>query len=53
MKTITFYRNDFKEPTGECNFFEDLLFDLGIPKEIWNRIQSVELTISGFSTNDY
>ena len=42
MKTITFYRNDFKV-TAEANFFEDLLQSLGIPENTWDTIDEIEI----------
>jgi hypothetical protein len=44
MKNVTLYRRDFKK-TSEADFFEDVLQSLGIPQNIWEDIDHVELSV--------
>lgn len=46
MKTITLHRSDFRK-TAEADFFDDLLFDLGVPVEKRENIHSIEFTVTG------
>jgi hypothetical protein len=47
MKTITIYRDDFKK-SAEADFFEDLLSSLDIPKNIWDDVDHVELSVENW-----
>jgi len=52
-KHITLYRNDFRiNPDDGTLFFEDVLFDLNIIKELWDDIDSLEIGVGGVDIFD-
>ena len=55
MAYIILYRKDFRVNMDDnCSFFDDVLFDLNIIKEMWADIDSIEVGINGkFLLNIY
>jgi hypothetical protein len=48
MKTITLYRNDFKDHSGGISFFEDVLSDLGINESERNNIDIISFNVDNY-----
>ena len=53
MKTITIYRRDFKNHADDGeSLFDIVLEQLSIPKDKWENIEEVDLTVSDFDVSD-
>lgn len=54
IKELTLYRRDFRDPTGEVDFFDDLLNDLDIPKDQRDNIDEIDLEVdcAGWDNKD-
>ena len=47
-KSVHLSRSDFRK-SPDCNFFEDVLYSIGIPENEWEDIDIITLEVESYS----